>query len=180
MYEATTTSGRARRIALTGVVTAALVALILTCAGSAHAWTKGAWVSQATGQCLRDLKFQGLHMGPCDSSKTTLWTASSFSISGIRYQNNDTGRCLDDSNSRFGLRTFMCQRDGGPYMLFQAWADSGMVAGNPFIQRLQNLSTGRCLYDAPGLTKPRSMTCIQHTAANWKTQAWRWSYHSHG
>jgi hypothetical protein len=158
------------------VIAAATVALMLTSAASAHAWVMGALVNVSTHRCLRD--GPTVHVDVCDGSHSTLWVISGYSNHTYQLRNVNTGRCLDDSDK--GLRTYGCQPDKGQYQDFQSWMPSGMVAGNPWIDRYQNMATKNCLYDGRSGHVPRMVKCVQHTDAAWANQAWRWSYRANG
>jgi Ricin-type beta-trefoil lectin domain len=72
------------------------------------------------------------------------------------FQNQNTGRCIDDTDNG-GFRTFACNGTRP-----QQWR---VHVFNDGTRRLQNVNTGRCMFDSNGGF--RTVTCDTSTNVSW-------------
>ncbi|PJE96732.1 hypothetical protein CUT44_17020 [Streptomyces carminius] len=76
------------------------------------------------------------------------------------FQNQGTGRCIDDTSN--GFRTWDCNNSAAQQWNVHKWAD-GTV-------QLRNLNTGRCMYD--GDQGFKTATCDSSTNQSWFVRHW--------
>ena len=148
---------RTKRVLLAVVVVAAGV---LFAAPAAYAVsTEGPYSleNQGTVTCLDDTS-SGFRMWPCNDSNPQEFIQLDWDDGTVRFQNVNTGRCIDDTND-FGLRTWGCN-DGQNQSWWVIWWNDGT-------RSFQNQGTGLCLCNGDTGGHPRMATCSDSVAGSW-------------
>lgn len=131
---------------------------VLVAAPAANATGTWSLSNQWSGNCLDDTS-SGFRMWECNTTNPQKWIQLDWGDGTVRFQNVNTGRCIDDTND-FGLRTWGCNDGQNQSWWVKLWNDG--------TRRYQNQGTGLCLYDSTsGISRA---VCSSSQAASW----YRW------